>query len=52
MEMSTGKIGFHSRDPNWELTQSRSPTILSGLNHIHFGEGLENYVTLPVIPSK
>ncbi|KAE9577533.1 hypothetical protein CGMCC3_g6431 [Colletotrichum fructicola] len=24
----------------------------AGLNNIHFGQGLENYVTLPVIPSK
>lgn len=24
----------------------------AGLNHVHFGEGLENYVTVPVIPER
>ncbi|WQF80003.1 Putative xaa-Pro dipeptidyl-peptidase-like domain, cocE/Serine esterase, alpha/Beta hydrolase [Colletotrichum destructivum] len=28
----------------------RSASKFAGLNHIHFGQGLENYVTLPVIP--
>ena len=28
----------------------RPEAIFAGENHIHFGEGLENYVTLPVIP--
>lgn len=26
--------------------------IFQGVNHIHFGDGLENYVLLPVIPAK
>ncbi|CAJ2507688.1 Uu.00g088740.m01.CDS01 [Anthostomella pinea] len=30
----------------------RYPAKFAGQNHIHFGEGLENYVTLPVIPPK
>ncbi|KAI0471636.1 X-Pro dipeptidyl-peptidase C-terminal non-catalytic domain-containing protein [Xylariaceae sp. FL0804] len=30
----------------------RSKAKFAGQNHIHFGEGLENYVTLPVIPPK
>ncbi|KAF4980022.1 hypothetical protein FZEAL_3884 [Fusarium zealandicum] len=29
----------------------RSPEKLQGLNHIHFGPKLQNYVTLPVIPN-
>ncbi|KAK8101711.1 hypothetical protein PG999_012085 [Apiospora kogelbergensis] len=39
------------------IFQHNSPTDrpaskFAGQNHIHFGEGLENYVTLPVIPQK
>ncbi|KAK8001973.1 X-Pro dipeptidyl-peptidase [Apiospora marii] len=39
------------------IFQHNSPTDrpaskFAGQNHIHFGEGLENYVTLPVIPEK
>ncbi|TVY29224.1 putative serine esterase [Lachnellula hyalina] len=30
----------------------RSKSRFAGLNHVHFGERLENYVTLPVIPNK
>lgn len=30
----------------------RSPDKLQGLNHVHFGEGLENYLLMPVIPPK
>ncbi|KAK0728071.1 X-Pro dipeptidyl-peptidase C-terminal non-catalytic domain-containing protein [Lasiosphaeria miniovina] len=30
----------------------RPPSKFAGLNHIHFGQGLENYVILPVIPPK
>ena len=30
----------------------RSVDNLQGFNHLHFGSGLENYVLLPVIPSK
>jgi hypothetical protein len=30
----------------------RPPSKFAGENHIHFGEGLDNYVTLPVIPPK
>ncbi|KAL3422096.1 x-pro dipeptidyl-peptidase (s15 family) protein [Phlyctema vagabunda] len=30
----------------------RSHNKFAGTNHIHFGDGLENYVTLPIIPSK
>lgn len=26
------------------------PAKLAGMNHVHFGDGSENYVTLPVIP--
>lgn len=32
--------------------KDRPKEIFSGLNNIHFGEGLENYVTLPIVPSK
>lgn len=28
----------------------RPPSIFAGENHIHFGEGMDNYVTLPIIP--
>ncbi|KAH8891374.1 X-Pro dipeptidyl-peptidase C-terminal non-catalytic domain-containing protein [Thozetella sp. PMI_491] len=28
----------------------RAPSKFAGLNHVHFGGGYENYVTLPVIP--
>ncbi|KAK8067055.1 X-Pro dipeptidyl-peptidase [Apiospora hydei] len=39
------------------IFQHNSPTDrptskFAGQNHIHFGDGLENYVTLPVIPQK
>jgi hypothetical protein len=30
----------------------RTKAKFAGVNHIHFGEGLENYVTLPIIPEK
>lgn len=30
----------------------RSTSKFAGQNHIHFGEGFDNYVTLPVIPPK
>jgi predicted acyl esterase len=30
----------------------RPKSRFAGMNHLHFGEGLENYVTLPIIPSK
>ncbi|KAI8625328.1 X-Pro dipeptidyl-peptidase C-terminal non-catalytic domain-containing protein [Xylariaceae sp. FL1651] len=30
----------------------RPASKFAGLNHINFGEGLENYVTLPVVPPK
>lgn len=30
----------------------RSRAKFAGLNHIHFGKGLENFVTLPIIPAK
>ncbi|KAF8865709.1 alpha/beta-hydrolase [Acephala macrosclerotiorum] len=30
--------------------KDRTKELLAGTNHIHFGEGLENYVTFPVIP--
>ncbi|KAI1503557.1 X-Pro dipeptidyl-peptidase C-terminal non-catalytic domain-containing protein [Biscogniauxia marginata] len=30
----------------------RPPSKFAGQNHINFGEGLENYVTFPVIPPK
>jgi len=32
--------------------KDRPKEIFSGMNSIHFGEGLENYVTLPIIPLK
>lgn len=31
---------------------NRPAEKFKGKNHIHFGDGLENYVTLPVIPPK
>lgn len=34
------------------LTRRSSSSKFAGQNHIHFGDGVENYVTLPVIPSK
>ncbi|EEY16504.1 X-Pro dipeptidyl-peptidase protein [Verticillium alfalfae VaMs.102] len=30
----------------------RSPEKLQGTNHVHFGPGYQNYVTLPIIPQK
>jgi hypothetical protein len=30
----------------------RPKSKFAGANHVHFGEGLENYVTLPIIPEK
>ncbi|KAK3325683.1 X-Pro dipeptidyl-peptidase C-terminal non-catalytic domain-containing protein [Apodospora peruviana] len=30
--------------------RDRPTSVFGGLNHVHFGEGLDNYVTLPVIP--
>ncbi|EMC98602.1 hypothetical protein BAUCODRAFT_84254 [Baudoinia panamericana UAMH 10762] len=30
----------------------RAPDKFAGLNHIHFGAGMDNYVTLPIIPSE
>lgn len=36
-----------------QIADHRSPASkFAGQNHIHFGDGLENFVTLPVIPSK
>lgn len=35
-----------------DRSADRPTMVLAGLNHIHFGQGQENYVTLPVIPSK
>lgn len=32
--------------------KDRSEEVFAGDNHIHFGEGMENYVVLPVIPEK
>lgn len=34
------------------LVMNRSEEVFQGENHIHFGGGLENFVTLPVIPPK
>lgn len=45
-------IPSHSCSVTGPLTRRRSPSKLGGQNHIHFGDGLENYVTLPVIPPK
>ncbi|KAB8221946.1 Alpha/Beta hydrolase protein [Aspergillus novoparasiticus] len=51
LEVSSGDTQgsgiFQHNDPN-----DRSPEKLQGTNHIHFGPAYENYVTLPVIPSK
>ena len=33
-----------------DSSTDRPPEKLHGLNHIHFGDGLENYVLLPVVP--
>jgi predicted acyl esterase len=30
----------------------RPRTRFSGQNHVHFGRGIENYVTLPIISSR
>ncbi|KAH7368606.1 X-Pro dipeptidyl-peptidase protein [Plectosphaerella cucumerina] len=38
---------FAHEDP-----EDRSPAVFQGVNHVHFGPGVENYVTLPVIPRK
>ncbi|RXG42823.1 hypothetical protein VDGE_09808 [Verticillium dahliae] len=38
---------FKHDDPS-----DRSPEKLQGTNHIHFGPGYQNYVTLPIIPQK
>jgi len=32
--------------------EDRSDSIFKGLNHIHFGKGMPNYLRLPVIPPK
>lgn len=32
--------------------KDRAPEKLAGMNFVNFGDGLENYVTLPVIPQK
>ena len=29
---------------------SRPASKFAGQNHVHFGDGLDNHVTLPVIP--
>jgi hypothetical protein len=34
------------------LMWDRPKEKLAGMNHIHFGPRYENFVTLPVIPSK
>lgn len=38
---------FEHNDP-----EDRDPVALTGWNNIHLGTGYENYITLPVIPSK
>jgi hypothetical protein len=30
----------------------RSEEVFAGMNHVHFAEGVENWVSLPVIPAK
>lgn len=32
--------------------KDRSVEVFAGVNNLHFGEGVENYVTLPIIPPK
>lgn len=44
-------VSFH-RDDNTLLTSHRPASKFAGINNIHFGGEYENYVTLPVIPSK
>ena len=31
---------------------NRATSKLAGMNHIHFGKGVENYLTVPIIPSE
>lgn len=48
---STGK--FPLCDPRFQLlTFNRPASKFAGINSIHFGEGQDNYVTLPIIPPK
>ncbi|KAG7133493.1 putative serine esterase like protein [Verticillium longisporum] len=51
LEVSSGDTQgsgiFTHDDPS-----DRSPEKLQGTNHIHFGPGYQNYVTLPFIPQK
>ncbi|ERS97072.1 hypothetical protein HMPREF1624_06401 [Sporothrix schenckii ATCC 58251] len=51
LEVSSGDTQgsgiFLHNDPS-----DRSPDVFQGTNHIHFGPGFSNYVTLPVIPAK
>jgi hypothetical protein len=30
--------------------RNRPKSKFTGLNYVHFGDGLENYITLPIIP--
>ncbi|KAH6692563.1 X-Pro dipeptidyl-peptidase protein [Plectosphaerella plurivora] len=38
---------FAHEDP-----EDRAVDVFQGVNHVHFGQGVENYVTLPVIPAR
>lgn len=46
MALQGGGIFLHN------LESDRSPEVFGGSNEIHFGEGKDNYLLLPIIPQK